>query len=63
MKKPAHIPAVNLVVHPEHPQPLFAATSLSFLDISNPQELRKAIVYYEIIGKPISIRGPHLPPW
>jgi len=61
--KPAHIPAVDLAVQPEHPQPRFAAASLSFLDISNPQELRRAIMYYEIIGKPLALRGPHSPPW
>jgi hypothetical protein len=44
-------------------KPGFAAASLSFLDISNPQELRRAIMYYEIIGKPLALRGPHSPPW
>jgi hypothetical protein len=44
-------------------KPRFAAASLSFLDISNPQELRRAIMHYEILGKPLALRGPHSPPW
>lgn len=28
-----------------------------WLDISDPEEIRKAILHYEIIGKPMSLRG------
>ncbi len=44
-------------------KPRSEAASLPFLDLSNPQELRKAIIYYEILGKPLALRGPHSPPW
>ncbi|MFQ6036559.1 MAG: hypothetical protein ACE5NM_12040 [Sedimentisphaerales bacterium] len=40
----------------ERPEPELAVESL--LDYADPDELRRAILHYEILGKPLSLRGP-----
>jgi len=40
----------------ERPEPGLAIESL--LDYADPDELRRAILHYEILGRPLSLRGP-----
>jgi len=59
--KPEVQPAVEelpqLISKPvERPEPRLAIESL--LDYADPDELRRAILHYEILGKPLSLRGP-----
>jgi len=59
--KPEVQPAVEelpqLISKPvERPEPELAIESL--LDYADPDELRRAILHYEILGKPLSLRGP-----
>jgi hypothetical protein len=44
-------------------KPRSEAVSLQFLDLYNPQELRRAVIHYEIFGKPLALRGPYSPPF
>ena len=59
--KPEVQPAVEelpqLISKPvERPELILATESL--LDYADPEELRRAILHYEILGKPLSLRGP-----
>lgn len=40
----------------ETPQPKYVAELLS--DYADPNQLKRAILHYEILGKPLSLRGP-----
>jgi len=45
-----------VAIHQETPGDAFTAKSL--LDYTDPDELRRAILHYEILGKPLSLREP-----
>jgi len=55
--QPAIEQLTQLISKPvERPEPGLAMESL--LDYADPEELRRAILHYEILGKPLSLRGP-----
>lgn len=61
------IPYVEMQVLPEFKRtiptaraktPVTKHTTEILLDVSSPKDIRKAILHYEILGKPLSLRGP-----
>lgn len=50
------LPATAIAGRPRTPKPEAALERL--LDASDPDELKKAILHYEILGKPLSLRDP-----
>jgi hypothetical protein len=48
---------------PKRPIAHISEPSSSIFEILGDIDLRRAILYYEILGKPLGLRGPHTSPW